>query len=356
LARRGVKLAGSAKSSIRAYRVVAPALSWRRLRVWNSGEADLSMSGKFVALGVPRSGTTLLGKTLNAHPEIVCGWERFHHRTLSPEHLTPEGFLTMDLDRAKVDYTAALIEEKKHRPNLTFGDKIPRAYLSLDHFLPRFEQAGEPLKLIAIVRNVDDSAHSWRRRAADEKDGGWERGMFGVFPYLEFYLMFRRLADLADRAETLMISYSAFTDQKRRADTLAAIARHLGVAEDNSMADYMVSEDRITQNAHDRERSAEPDDFRSEDQFFRAALRIVERHGPCLYSDVKAELDEKIDLFSKRVRFRNEVTEYVEASQSPDMRAYGAKMVRTYLNMLDDRDIRLKRGLAKVFSADGAEA
>jgi hypothetical protein len=152
-----------------------------------------SVNPYFFIVGAPRSGTRMLGRLVNAHPEIavihegrfVPGW--FRHR----RGLTPEGVVTPELVRllaeferfehlaVERDQLERLIAERPELPYATFvselfdlhgravgkrlvGDKSPRYVRNV----PTLHQLWPAAKLVHLVRDGRDvglSVLSWKK-------------------------------------------------------------------------------------------------------------------------------------------------------------------------------------------------
>lgn len=130
--------------------------------------------------GLARSGTTALLHVLNAHPEVAIGMERYK-RVLNGriDLLTPglfdkdrffdfsDGLTNQDPAEAArwgVDYAAI---EKKYDEATYVGDKMT---------VIRFGAVRERLpeaRFVFIVRDIDQVASSWDRRAQDAADAHW---------------------------------------------------------------------------------------------------------------------------------------------------------------------------------------
>lgn len=132
--------------------------------------------------GLARSGTTALLHVLNAHPEVVVGMERYKRVVsggidrLSPELFTKERFFDFsdgetNQDPAEalrwgVDYAAL---EPKFDDATYVGDKMTTVRFDAVH--ERLPEA----RFVFIVRDIDQVASSWDRRAQDASDSWPER-------------------------------------------------------------------------------------------------------------------------------------------------------------------------------------
>lgn len=130
--------------------------------------------------GLARSGTTALLHVMNAHPEVVIGMERYKRVVsggidrLGPELFEKErffdfsdGLTNQDPEEAArwgVDYAAL---EAKWDQATYVGDKMTTV---------RFDRVHERLpeaRFVFIVRDIDQVASSWDRRAQDATDQHW---------------------------------------------------------------------------------------------------------------------------------------------------------------------------------------
>lgn len=132
--------------------------------------------------GLARSGTTALLHVLNAHPEVVVGMERYKRVVsggidrLGPELFTKERFFDFsdgetnqdpeEAARWGVDYAA--LEAKFDRATYV-GDKMTTVRFDAVH------QRLPGARFVFIVRDVDQVASSWDRRAQDTSDHWPER-------------------------------------------------------------------------------------------------------------------------------------------------------------------------------------
>ena len=132
--------------------------------------------------GLARSGTTALLHVLNAHPEVVVGMERYKRvfsggiDRLSPELFTRDRFFDFsdgetnqdpeEAARWGVDYAAL---EAKFDDATYVGDKMTTVRFDAVH--QRLPEA----RFVFIVRDIDQVASSWERRAQDAGDRWPER-------------------------------------------------------------------------------------------------------------------------------------------------------------------------------------
>ena len=127
--------------------------------------------------GLARSGTTALLQVVNAHPEVVVGHERYKRvisggiDRLAPELFTRERFFdfsdgetNQDPEEALrwgIDYAAL---DAKFDTATYVGDKMTTVRFDAVH--ARLPEA----KFVFIVRDIDQVALSWDRRAQDAAD------------------------------------------------------------------------------------------------------------------------------------------------------------------------------------------
>ena len=299
----------------------------------------------FLVLAVPRSGTTFFARVLNAHPNILCGQERFNNGSLSPDHLSPEGFRTRDLDRKTVNDSLRLLEEKSSQGHVIFGDKLPRAYMNLEDTVKRFHAAGRGLKLIVLLRDIEYIANSWYRRANNVNDMSWDRGMFGVFPYIEQVFLARMLSTLASPEDCLLISYTSLFDHARRNAVMDAVAAHLGVEDAQPFITVMDGEATKTRKIMARDRSADPVHFHSDHLFFGKFPEITGRNGFCKLSVIQTELRQITDDIVQGGSFVQQAIDHIQSETSPEIIAYQKKIRDLYkwgmkgLDLPFDQDI-----------------
>src|SRR5580704_14737877 len=124
----------------------------------------------FIA-GCPRSGTSALTFLLNEHPQLALGFERFKRirAQLDPFHLDPARFfspLMLETDiRGELLY-ARLRSRWARGTVTTIGDKVPLYTRVLPQLLERFPRG----RMVVMVRELEDVAISFGRRAADPHD------------------------------------------------------------------------------------------------------------------------------------------------------------------------------------------
>ena len=130
--------------------------------------------------GLARSGTTALLRVMNTHPEVVVGMERYKRLfsrgidQLAPALFSRERFFDFtdghtnqdpeEAARWGVDYAALAT---KFDAATYVGDKMTAV---------RFNAVRERLpqaRFVFIVRDIDQVALSWDRRAHDATDAGW---------------------------------------------------------------------------------------------------------------------------------------------------------------------------------------
>lgn len=134
--------------------------------------------------GTPRSGTTAMARTLNYHPDIVIGIERFKRR-YSMGELDAAGFRGLfnrdrffDFSADDTNVSAAtafdkkvLLAKRKYDNAIYVGDKCPHLYRRLP-FLRRTFLA---CRVIFMLRDPFHVARSWQFRA-DNPEDRWREG------------------------------------------------------------------------------------------------------------------------------------------------------------------------------------
>lgn len=186
----------------------------------------------FYCFAVPRSGTTLFGKLLDSHSQILCGHERFSPARLKRDNFSPEGFLTAESKR---------IDEEEMRVHLStkaelkaIGDKLPRAYLHTSNLLAEIPDAC----FFAIVRDTRRIGASWNKRAANERDS-WPKGMVSVFANIEFLIFAFALHALPASVEVKLVSYDYLTGADTLEECAGRICTALGVEPDDRMRKFI---------------------------------------------------------------------------------------------------------------------
>lgn len=180
----------------------------------------------FIVFGVGRSGTTALATSLNLHPQLLCGVERFHYNVDPRAINVPEAFedQTFICDASLLPYNLQLVRDKSASVVL-FGNKSPRYFCNLK----AWQNLNPEMQKVAIYRSPYEYLASWTTRAKNPADTAWPTDLDGVFGIYELFGMLRALLDHADDA--LMIPYGAFyfgTDA-----TILDIVSHLGADPDD---------------------------------------------------------------------------------------------------------------------------
>ena len=133
--------------------------------------------------GTPRSGTTAMARTLNYHPDIVLGVERFKLRYSDGEYddagyrglFSKDRFFAFSAEDTNVSADMAFarkyeLSKAKYDSAIYVGDKSPRLYERL-RFLRRTFLA---CRVVFMLRDPFHVARSWQIRATDPNDQ-WQR-------------------------------------------------------------------------------------------------------------------------------------------------------------------------------------
>lgn len=178
----------------------------------------------FLVTGVPRSGTSACADALNDHPEILCAFERFNW----PLEMAVYPFTLDDLfdpsipDDTFFDSIHYLSNRKRHIA--AYGNKKPRYYLTLHHLLSR-----QATKIIFVHRPPAPTAASWSVRALDASDTGWDRGMTGMYAYMDYVQMLHVLRMLPPETDYVVVDYNALFIDEGKAAVLRGLYRYLDV-------------------------------------------------------------------------------------------------------------------------------
>lgn len=169
--------------------------------------------------GLARSGTTALLHVMNAHPEVVIGMERYKRIVsggidrLSPELFTKARFFDFSGDETNqdpeeaarwgVDYAAL---EAKWDDATYVGDKMTS--IRFDRVHERLPEA----RFVFIVRDIDEVALSWDRRALDAEDLGWPERSDGRASVERWNLALKRIRRAVRQHPDLatVVEYSRF--------------------------------------------------------------------------------------------------------------------------------------------------
>jgi hypothetical protein len=130
--------------------------------------------------GCPRSGTSILQRTLAQHPAIVLGGERYAHRVWQANGITPDLFTKsrfFDVRAGDTFYTTTDIfpayysaMHEKFDDAMWIGEKSPELYMQYGFIDANFD---DEVHFLYIVRNIFDIAASYQQRATNPADVGW---------------------------------------------------------------------------------------------------------------------------------------------------------------------------------------
>lgn len=176
--------------------------------------------------GCARSGTTILAHTLNKHPDIALGIERYIalKGNLTPDLFEPEAFFD-ETNPPPVYCDFSHAEYEVVRPKFAsakiVGDKVPRLYRKLEPVLERIPDA----KVIFIYRNVFDVAASWQARASK---GGkhWDATRDARSAIFEWNESLRTILPFVEAGKVLPVSYESLFIEGEGWD---AVSEYLGV-------------------------------------------------------------------------------------------------------------------------------
>ncbi len=174
----------------------------------------------FIAFGVPRSGTTALGRSFNLHPDIFCGVERFNCLIDPNKIYFPNSFRNpaFQCNPKNLKSTNANLTLKGDGVALA-GDKSPRYYCNLD----QWAALKQPPKFVAIYRSPYEFLDSWRRRAAGAGDN-WSKEQVGLFGLWETFALLHNSLNFAD--DTLFVPYDAMFF--KNPDVVRRVIAHVG--------------------------------------------------------------------------------------------------------------------------------
>jgi hypothetical protein len=127
--------------------------------------------------GCARSGTTALARTLNRHPQISVGIERYKAKldtsnVLTPDLFKKDRFFDVKAGDTFYDDLATMPANPKsdeYRETNFLGDKIPRLYRHFDMLLNNFQN----VRVLFIIRSPMAIAASWEARAKNNDDYWW---------------------------------------------------------------------------------------------------------------------------------------------------------------------------------------
>ena len=307
-------------------------------KAFGDGIADQVAKPGFLIMAVPRSGTTLLARLMNAHPDVVCGSERFHGHTFSPDSLTENGFRTLDLERGAAVAANAELDAKADRPSLIFGEKYPRAYLHMRTTMPRFEAAGATLKMIVPMRNADEVAQSWYQRAINPKDQHWPAGMYGVFPYIEQLLLARCLANRARPEDVLLVSYEKMLDPISAPGVFETIAAHIGVDDAAPFVQALQEDAKKTEKSRLRDRSVDPTMFEAGAGHMPDFTSLLGDAGSILLPALQSDLGQLVDACIQDKAARGAMIDALADTSDPHSVTYRQSIQNIYARELPEVD------------------
>ncbi len=292
-------------------------------------QASHDAKAPFLVLGVPRSGTTFFANVLNGHPEVLCGAERFNGGKFAPENLTEHGFLNLDLERPVAARQLDLIKTKLKIPGLLMGEKFPRAYLHFNKTLPRFEAAGQRLKLFILMRDIQEVACSWYQRCAIV-DKSWPRGMQGVFPFIEQFILAHQLSEIARPEDVALVSYAKVYHPDTDQDIWDMITRHLELDDSAPFLKIVRDGAKRTKTSRDRDRSQDQITFTSDDPFYADLLAPVDQAGVCTLAGVQGHIRNLVRDVLTQKDLLDSFVSHLSSERNPDIVAYQESIGRVY--------------------------
>ncbi|MEL6203989.1 MAG: sulfotransferase [Pseudomonadota bacterium] len=181
-----------------------------------------------VAGGCARSGTTALGKALNAHPDILLGNERYLGRfksgKVTREHFEKERFLGGPRglgESASEAYDRARI----------IGDKIPDIARTYRYVFERFPG----VRIVYIVRNPISVAESYEARKSDPSDH-WMRNATNAIATWNRSVS-QTLAQLRREKPVTVVSYEKlFTSVESLGTLFGALGLDIAEADQSALA------------------------------------------------------------------------------------------------------------------------
>lgn len=127
--------------------------------------------------GAPRSGTSILTELISSHSRISIGMERYkflYKKGLVEKRLfKPEFFFSFKDEQTNINSTSGKYTryyhqlEKNYDKSIIVGDKYPQLYKSWDSLFNNF---GNDVKFIFIIRKIEDVASSFNARAYNPND------------------------------------------------------------------------------------------------------------------------------------------------------------------------------------------
>lgn len=118
--------------------------------------------------GLGRSGSTLIQKVMNCHPDIFVSDESWHFYRSAKQYINKDQNVLMGMsDTQYAAYLGSALEllySNVKGTSKLVGDKCPPAYILLDHIKLILQAAGHPLSVIWTVRHPYDQVLSWKER------------------------------------------------------------------------------------------------------------------------------------------------------------------------------------------------
>lgn len=173
----------------------------------------------FYLLGVARSGTSILTITMNLHPDIFCGMERFNVYQSPKSIRFPESFLDESIRGNPIGLEMA----KEAISNLNsselqaqlVGDKLPRKLYAPSHI--------KDMKKICIYRPHKDVAKSWDVFANGNKSF-WNQHRSAFTSFLDLMVFFMTVTQ---NEQPILVDYNSVYWGDFRSELEPAIA-HIG--------------------------------------------------------------------------------------------------------------------------------
>ncbi len=179
----------------------------------------------FIVLGAARSGTSVLGRAINADPGCFCANEYFQgvFREDNATFPMPDAFFDPRWKASNTRITELsrnILREKLAAGEVVaYGNKHPNYFLVLESM----HRQTARLRSVLIYRDPAEVAGSWTKRARDPKDQ-WDQSRTGIFSLLIWMISLARMGETT--TDLHVLDYA--TAFRRNTALLNGVIEHVG--------------------------------------------------------------------------------------------------------------------------------
>lgn len=280
----------------------------------------------FIVFGMPRGGTSAVGRYLSAVDALHCGQEVF---PISLDHAKlniPEAFLKRQHERWN-DSSVADIEARRDQIRF-YGNKTPTYFYRLNEVLEELDNC----PAIACVRSPRSVALSYSTRSTNERDP-WHPGRRGLYAAGDAMMLAHALLNTPETARIMVIPQQSLLEDWRAVMTSAVKLIAPG-------AEVEFNQSKLEEIEHIKRRQTSRQKVELEEAEETALKRLegtglfelYDRSTPYMLNDVRGQLTEVVSKlppnplnFIKRLseKLPDQVAQdFYERWQSPAKRAW----------------------------------